>query len=38
VREYIEAGVDEVFVQQMGPDTEGFFASWERDVLPQLRG
>jgi G6PDH family F420-dependent oxidoreductase len=38
VREYIEAGVDEVFVQQMGPDTEGFFASWQRDVLPQLRG
>jgi len=37
VREYIEAGVDEVFVQQMGPDTEGFFASFERDVLPQLR-
>ena len=37
IREYVEAGVDEVFVQQMGPDTEGFFASFERDVLPQLR-
>lgn len=37
VREFIDAGVDEVFVQQVGPDVEGFFASWQRDVLPQLR-
>ncbi|WP_237572377.1 TIGR03557 family F420-dependent LLM class oxidoreductase [Mycolicibacterium lacusdiani] len=38
VRQYVEADVDEVYVQQIGPDLEGFFASWERDVLPQLRG
>lgn len=37
VRQFIEAGADEVYVQQMGPDTEGFFAAWQRDVLPQLR-
>ncbi|MCV7169441.1 TIGR03557 family F420-dependent LLM class oxidoreductase [Mycobacterium manitobense] len=37
VREYLDAGVDEVFVQQIGPDLDGFFESWQRDVLPQLR-
>jgi G6PDH family F420-dependent oxidoreductase len=37
VRSYVDAGVDEVYVQQVGPDMDGFFASWERDVLPQLR-
>jgi G6PDH family F420-dependent oxidoreductase len=37
VRKFIEAGADEVYVQQVGPDSEGFFAAWQRDVLPQLR-
>lgn len=37
VREYIDAGVDEVYVSQMGHDMEGFFTSWEKDVLPALR-
>jgi G6PDH family F420-dependent oxidoreductase len=37
VRKYLDAGVDEVYVQQIGPDMEGFFNAWEREVLPQLR-
>ncbi|WP_304105959.1 TIGR03557 family F420-dependent LLM class oxidoreductase [Mycolicibacterium bacteremicum] len=37
VREYLEAGIDEVYVSQMGPDMDGFFTAWQRDVLPQLR-
>lgn len=37
VRTYFDADIDEVYVQQIGPDMEGFFTSWERDVLPQLR-
>lgn len=37
VREYIDAGVDEVYVHQIGPDMDGFFTGWQRDVLPQLR-
>ncbi|WP_422743764.1 TIGR03557 family F420-dependent LLM class oxidoreductase [Mycobacterium sp. WMMD1722] len=37
VREFLEAGVDEIYVQQVAPDSEGFFTAWERDVLPQLR-
>jgi G6PDH family F420-dependent oxidoreductase len=36
VRKYLDAGVDEVYVQQIGPDMDGFFATWERDVLPQV--
>ena len=37
VREYVEAGVDEVYVQQIGPDFDGFFTAYEKDVLPALR-
>lgn len=36
-RSYLDADIDEVYVQQIGPDKEGFFAAWEKDVLPQLR-
>jgi G6PDH family F420-dependent oxidoreductase len=38
VRQYLDAGIDEVYVQQIGPDMNGFFGAWEREVLPQLRG
>jgi G6PDH family F420-dependent oxidoreductase len=38
VREYIDADIDEIYVQQIGPDMDGFFAAWQRDVLPQVRG
>jgi hypothetical protein len=38
VRQYIDADIDEIYVQQIGPDMDGFFAAWQRDVLPQLRG
>ncbi|TSD95135.1 TIGR03557 family F420-dependent LLM class oxidoreductase [Skermania sp. ID1734] len=37
VRSFLDADIDEVYVQQIGPDMDGFFAAWERDVLPQLR-
>lgn len=37
-RKYLDAGVDEVYVQQIGPDMDGFFSAWEKEVLPQLRG
>ena len=36
VRAYFDAD-DEVYVQQIGPDMDGFFVSWEREVLLQLR-
>ena len=36
--EYVDAGYDEVYVQQIGPDQEGFFDFYARKVLPELRG
>ena len=37
-RAYVDADVDELYVQQIGPDMAGFFSAWQRDVLPQLQG
>jgi len=37
VRKYVDAGVDEIYVQQIGPDMDGFFDAWERDVLPEFQ-
>jgi G6PDH family F420-dependent oxidoreductase len=36
LKEYEEAGVDELFVQQIGPDTDLFFDEWASEVLPQF--
>jgi G6PDH family F420-dependent oxidoreductase len=36
IRSYAEAGYDEVYVTQVGPDQEGFLRFYERDVLPAL--
>ena len=36
LREYVEAGFDEVYVQQIGPEQRKFFDAWSADVLPQL--
>ena len=36
VKKYAAAGYDEVFVQQIGPDQEGFLKFWFDDVAPQL--
>lgn len=31
-----DAGFDEAYVQQIGPDTEGFFEQWSREILPRF--
>jgi G6PDH family F420-dependent oxidoreductase len=36
LREYADAGVDELFVQQIGPEQDAFFDTWAKEVLPQL--
>jgi G6PDH family F420-dependent oxidoreductase len=36
IREYIDAGYDHVYPHQIGPDQEGFFDFYEREVLPKL--
>ncbi|MZD06088.1 TIGR03557 family F420-dependent LLM class oxidoreductase [Streptomyces sp. SID5785] len=34
---YVEAGFDEVYVGQIGPDQQGFFDFYRSEVLPALR-
>ena len=36
-REYIDAGYDEVYVLQIGPEQESFFRFYEKEILPKLR-
>jgi coenzyme F420-dependent glucose-6-phosphate dehydrogenase len=36
IGEYAEAGYDHVYVHQIGPDQEGFFDFYAREVLPKL--
>ena len=37
VRQFVQAGYDEVYVQQVGSDHEGFFRGWREHVLPEFR-
>jgi G6PDH family F420-dependent oxidoreductase len=37
IQEYVDAGYDHVYVHQVGPDQEGFFELYEREVLPGFR-
>jgi G6PDH family F420-dependent oxidoreductase len=37
IQEYVDAGYDHVYVHQIGPDQEGFFDFYEREVLPSFR-
>jgi G6PDH family F420-dependent oxidoreductase len=34
---YADAGVDELFVQQIGPEHDAFFGEWASEVLPRFR-
>ena len=38
VREFADAGYDEVYVSQIGPDQERFFSFWAESVAPELSG
>ncbi|MQA96115.1 MAG: TIGR03557 family F420-dependent LLM class oxidoreductase [Streptosporangiales bacterium] len=37
LQQYVDAGYDEVYVSQIGPDQEGFFDFYRDEVLPRLR-
>jgi G6PDH family F420-dependent oxidoreductase len=36
VQQYVDAGVTEIYVQQIGPDQEGFLRFWWDEVAPRL--
>jgi G6PDH family F420-dependent oxidoreductase len=38
IRAYADAGYDEVYINQIGPDQEQFFDFYRDEVLPRLRG
>jgi len=37
IGKYVDAGYDEVYVAQIGPEQEGFFEFYAQRVLPELR-
>jgi G6PDH family F420-dependent oxidoreductase len=38
IQDAIDAGFDHVHIGQIGPDQEGFFRFYEREVLPRIEG
>ncbi len=38
LNEYAEAGADELFVQQIGPNQDEFFDTWAREIVPRFNG
>jgi hypothetical protein len=36
IREYLDAGFDEVYVSQVGDDQQGFLTFYKDEVLPRL--
>ncbi|MDP8911124.1 MAG: LLM class F420-dependent oxidoreductase, partial [Actinomycetota bacterium] len=36
VQAYAEAGFDHIYFHQIGPDQEGFFRFWERQLRPRV--
>ena len=37
INAYAEAGFDELYIQQIGPDQADFFAAYSEHVLPRVR-
>jgi G6PDH family F420-dependent oxidoreductase len=37
IREYADAGIDHIYLHQVGPDQEGFFRFYQTEILPRFR-
>ncbi|CAN5624866.1 hypothetical protein BH23CHL7_BH23CHL7_18970 [soil metagenome] len=37
IREYIDSGIDHVFIHQVGHDQAGFIRFYESEILPALQ-
>ena len=37
LKEFADAGVDELYVQQIGPDQDAFFTTWAQEILPRFQ-
>jgi hypothetical protein len=38
IEEMLDAGIDHVYLHQIGPDQEGFCRFWTDSIVPGLRG
>jgi G6PDH family F420-dependent oxidoreductase len=38
IQEFADAGYDEVYIQQIGPEQDRFFDFWESEIAPELVG
>jgi hypothetical protein len=38
IRSYLDAGFDELYINQIGPEQDEFFRFWEREITPALTG
>lgn len=36
IKKFVDAGYDHVYIHQVGPDQEGFFRFYEREILPEF--
>jgi coenzyme F420-dependent glucose-6-phosphate dehydrogenase len=36
IKQYVDAGFDHVYIHQIGPDQDGFFDFYQREILPRL--
>ena len=36
IKEYVDAGYDEVYINQIGPNQEEFFSFYAEQILPEL--
>jgi G6PDH family F420-dependent oxidoreductase len=36
LQQYADAGVDELYVQQIGPEQDPFFTDWAKEILPRF--
>jgi hypothetical protein len=36
LQQYADAGVDELYVQQIGPGQDAFFDDWAKEILPRF--
>jgi hypothetical protein len=37
IQQYVDAGFDELYVQQIGPEQDAFFEAYAQHVLPRFR-
>jgi hypothetical protein len=37
IQEYADAGIDHIYIHQIGPDQAGFFDFYQKKIMPELK-